>query len=595
MKDYDFMKKRILLIAVLVLVSLALVGCGEFPQNDWLQAPAWSRSQWVGNTLGSDDVPFVVDDATQNIYFFLSSPDEEIATSNVRAFDQEMNFLWETHLNHKNEYSNQMRIILQDDFLFMFWIDGYSLFQASMTTDGNVVMDARELSGDMNASRIDVIETDEGSILLWFSGNKSNPGIYQLTSEDDFTEIEQIYENGYQPFLRKDVDGNVHAVFLSYENGLTLPTIYYSSSVEEDIGSSLHEIKKIKISNTTVFYGPWIGIENDQAYIFWSEKITTGMTAGTKKTHYVTLDLNSQEMSKDFDVKMPYEYSLPYEYESSSELVTGARFDMAAPASIAGGYVTFDHMQTNTTPASELALIAEAKMKYKWRNESFQSAILYYDEGVPTSYQLLTFTSYDSRDVNILSDENGIMHASWTENNSENGTTVYYATTNPVTVAALANLNLDDYKTMAAEVVFEVLAGIAISPLVGAIYLIAPLLIVAITSFMRKLRNEKLNIVGTIVSLGVAILAYESIKMATLPGYETFIPFSPWIRDISYSMGLFLQKAVPVALFAFAAFVGWWFTYHRSAKNALNFIMLYVGTNVILSMMLYGLLLYYAV
>lgn len=592
MKEYICMKKKTIYFVIFMLFAFVLAGCGGTPENDWLQAPDWSRSQWVGNTSSADGSPFVIDDLTKQTFFFFSSP-EESAVPYVRAFDEGMNLLWESNLTHQNSYAAQMQIELHDNLLSLFWIDSYKLYYASMTLEGKILQDATLLSGDLNVSRLDTVYVD-GDYMIWFSGTKSHPGIYQLTSAENYQNPQLIAQDGYQPVFRKDAKDNIHAIYVSYGNGLTVPTIFYTSSINQSLGENRQEIARIQIPQTAIFYGPWFGIEDNQAYVFWSQKITTGMTAGTKDTKFISFSLDTLHKENPQDVFSPYEYNLPYDYESSSELITGNRFDMSLPTSIAGGYQSFDHMQTNKVHASELALIVETNIKYKWRNESFQSAILYYDEGQATSYQLLTFTSFNTRDALVTTDSNGYMHATWAENNSALGNTVYYASTNPTTIKNLGNLTWNDYQTMFVEVIFEILAGIAISPLVGAVYMIAPLLIIVITPFLRKFRNEKLSLLGTLITLGIAILVYESIKTATLPGYETFVPLSPWIRNISYTTGLFLQKAVPTVLFLFSALIAWSLTYYRKTKNAVNFIMLYVGINVVTSMMIYGLLFYYA-
>ncbi len=589
------MKKKLALFTILVVLTFALTSCDEIPQNDWLQAPDWSRSQYVGVTVSADGVPFLIDEENDSVYFLMATANNE-SISYVRAFDGEMNLAWETQFSHNNAHVSQMHMAFDGDDLDLFWIDGYSLYYGKLAKNGDILLDAEKISGDLTIARLDVVNVDD-EVLVWASGNKSHLGVYEFTNADNFSTYRTIFENGFQPYLRKDVNGDVHAVFLSYADGLTLPTFYYSSSVNGNLGDEIIEITKQKIGSTSVFYGPWIGVEDNLVYLFWSEKITTGMTAGMKNTYYMTFDMNTLEASEKKEAFVPYEYNLPFNYQflENDDLLSGDRFDMKESYDVAGGYVTFDHMQTNTSAAHELALIAEADVKYKWRNENYQAAIQYYNEGVATSYQLLTFTSYDTHDVLVSSDSENYLHAVWTEDNSLVGHSVYYATTSPETVAVLSELGWSDYRTIIAETVFEVLAGIAISPLVGAIYMVAPLLTVAITSFLRKFSNPTLKTIGTLVSLGIAIAAYETIKPATLPGYETFIPFSPWIRDISYSVGLILQKAVPILIAMIALFVGWWFTYKRSNENAINFIMLYVGTNVILSMMIYGLLLYYAV
>ena len=590
------MKKKIIFITILLVLSFALSSCDEIPQNDWLQAPDWSRSQFVGVTASADGVPFVVDEKTDRVYFLMATADEDQSIAYVRAFDREMNLDWETKFEHENTHISQMHMAFDGDALDLFWIDGYSLYYGKLALDGTVLMEAEKISSDLTIARLDVVDVND-EVLIWASGNKSHLGVYEFSSSDDFGSYKTVFEQGYQPYLRKDLNGNVHAVLLSYEKGLTLPTFYYSSSVNGKLGDEIIEITKQKIGSTSVFYGPWIGVEDEMVYLFWSEKITTGMTAGTKNTYYLTFDMNSLDVSEKEKVAIPYEYNLPYDYQflSDDDLKSGDRYDMSQPYEVAGGFVTFDHMQTNVSAAHELALIAEANVKYKWRNENYQAAIQYYNDGVATSYQLLTFTSYDTHDVSVCSDSANYLHAVWTEDNSPMGHSVYYATTDPETVDVLADLSWSDYQVILSEMVFEVLAGIAISPLVGAIFLVAPLLAIALTTFLRRFSNPKMRLIGTIVSIGIAVLAYETIKPATLPGYETFIPFSPWIRDIPYSVGLALQKLVPIAISIIAILVGWWFTYKRSNDNAINFVLLYVGTNVILSMMIYGLLLYYAV
>lgn len=589
------MKKTYGLIAIVLMLTMVLSGCGDLPENDWLQAPDWSRSEWVGNTANVDGAPFVMDEDSDETFFLMASTEANQMQGMVRAFDATMNLVWETRFEHVNSHVSEMRIVLQGDVLHTFWVDGFDLFYGSMTTDGEILREARMISGELSIARLDVVSTDDDEVLVWASGNKSHEGIYQISSADDFVEFELLSEIGFQPRLRKDSNGDVHAIFISYADGLTKPKFYYDSSRDGELGNAFEAIAEVRVGSTSVFYGPWIGVEDELVYVFWAEKITTGMTAGMKNTFYLTMDMNTLAVSEEQKLSAPYNYQLPYDVEPEGMLISGNRFDLNAPADVAGGYVTFDHMQTNVSAADELALIAEVEAKYKWRNENYQVAIEYFDEGVAESYQLLTFTSYDSHDVFLRADADGYLHASWTEDNSMMGHTVYYATTEPSKVAVFSELDWTDYRTMAAEIVFEVLAGVAISPLVGAIYMVAPLLIVAVTSFLRRAQGKQMRLLGTLVSLGLAIVAYETIKPATLPGYDTFVPFSPWIRNISVQMGMILQKGVPILIGLIAAFVGWWFTYQKSNQNAINFIMLYVATNVILSMMLYGLLLYYAV
>ena len=159
-------------------------------------------------------------------------------------------------------------------------------------------------------------------------------------------------------------------------------------------------------------------------------------------------------------------------------------------------------------------------------------------------------------------------------------------------VKALAGVTWGDLVRITRETVFGLLSGAVLSPIVVLLWMIAPLIIIFLTSFLRRKDDDKLTGIGTIISLLLAGAVYWAGKLLTVPGISQFVPFSAWIPAIPTWLQAPLQIGVPLAITILAINVAWRFTYRRQLASLLYFASLFAAVDGVLTMAIYGFLFY---
>jgi hypothetical protein len=172
---------------------------------------------------------------------------------------------------------------------------------------------------------------------------------------------------------------------------------------------------------------------------------------------------------------------------------------------------------------------------------------------------------------------------------------VYFASTAPDVQQALGDLRGRDVVGIIGDAVFGMLIGFVLSPFAAAIWMIVPVLLIAVTGKLRPGHHTKRGKVGTVVTLGLAIYVFWYTKFATLGGVEYFVPFSPWVPRIPPAWSLPLQIGVPLFILLFAVLIAWNYTYRRNSESALVFTLIYIAADAALTMALYGMLIYDAI
>ncbi|MCI0394647.1 MAG: hypothetical protein L0322_06875, partial [Chloroflexi bacterium] len=243
----------------------------------------------------------------------------------------------------------------------------------------------------------------------------------------------------------------------------------------------------------------------------------------------------------------------------------------------------------NPAPAGELALAVQVQARFQWNKVASQAGLLFLEEEGPTSYQLLSFTSSATTAPAVLSDPAGYLYATWLEPGGS-GFTVYFASTAPDLRQALRSLSSDDVGRLAAETLFGLLTGALLAPIAVSLWLILPGVLLLLTSVLRR-REEKLTSPGTLVSVALAVAAFWVVKVASIPGLLAYAPFSAWLHLPGW-MQLPLQIIVPLAIMIGAIVTAWHFTYRRDVNSLLYFILLYGAIDGLLTMAVYGVLVY---
>ncbi|MFW6182580.1 MAG: hypothetical protein ACOC8X_02200, partial [Chloroflexota bacterium] len=157
--------------------------------------------------------------------------------------------------------------------------------------------------------------------------------------------------------------------------------------------------------------------------------------------------------------------------------------------------------------------------------------------------------------------------------------------------AALQELRPVDVQQMVFESIFGLLAGAVLAPFAAIVWLIAPLVILGVTTFMRR-EGEGLISAGTALSLALALAAFLAVKGLTLPGFNEYVPFSAWIPVLPEWLGAVLQWSVPLLITIVGLIVAWQHTFRRKSQSVLYFLLIYAAADSLLSMAIYGSVVY---
>jgi hypothetical protein len=245
---------------------------------------------------------------------------------------------------------------------------------------------------------------------------------------------------------------------------------------------------------------------------------------------------------------------------------------------------------TNPVFEDESAVAFRAAVNYYWRRSASQIGLVYMQNGLPSSYQLLSFTQQASTDPTIISDADGQLYLTWLESGDVSRFDVLFAATAPGIQEAFNPVTTDDVTQLSAATIFGLLTGVLLAPVAAMIWLVAPVITLPLTSIFRR-GEQTIRSPGTIVTLVLAIIIFQGVKFASLPAIADYVPFSAWLPlpDIVKAP---LQIIVPIAIMIGALFTSWHFTYRRSSNSPLFFMLLYIATDTLFTMSIYGVLFY---
>jgi hypothetical protein len=220
-----------------------------------------------------------------------------------------------------------------------------------------------------------------------------------------------------------------------------------------------------------------------------------------------------------------------------------------------------------------------------------QVGTLYLRDGESTGYQLLSFTPKSSLSPAIFSDDLGHIYITWLERLQGSGYNVYFASTAADIQEALNPITRGDVFRMIADTFFGLLKGAVFSLLYAPLWLAIPGLLLALTVKFRKDSNSLLSVIN-FSSLVVAIIVYWGGKLFSLGNINSYVPFSAWIPVIPSWMKFPLQLGAPILGTVIALMVAWHYANRGGTKSAAQFFFIYAGIDCLITLALYGELLF---
>jgi hypothetical protein len=193
----------------------------------------------------------------------------------------------------------------------------------------------------------------------------------------------------------------------------------------------------------------------------------------------------------------------------------------------------------------------------------------------------------------LTSDSSGQLYATWIERREEiPGYHVYLASTAGDIRQALSPLTRGDTGRMVTNTFFGMLTGAVFTPIAMLLWLVLPLLLLAVTWFFRR-GSESITTRASLLSIALALLAFWGVKLVTFARpARGYVPFSGWIPIIPPWLGTVLQIGIPITIFLIALATAWYAVKRLNNKSAVVFVILYALVDSFLTMAVYGGLLY---
>lgn len=568
-----------------LLLAVTLTGCGTGPaEHVWLNAPGWSRAQLVGYTVVTDPVPVAVDDAGRVYLLLMQRESNDVTRLRIKAMDRHAALVWDRTYEVPVEQPDQPILRWDGSRLQMFWLDAHRLYTVPVRPDdGALVGTPVLLSGQHRVQTYDVARDAGGGMTVWYAGSRYEPAVYALPPGDLTGRVpaELVDPEGIRPDIQYDERGVLHTTWAHYQYGDTqfFYAAYPGGTFRPDRARSVH---KLPDAFTSTMLGPHLGLDQQNAYVFWTIFIQSGLQAGTIETNYVSLPTDAPVPASVQRLTVPYAYELPYESAASAPLHAGARVALGAD----GGAGAVSEVTANTGTTRELALVFRAPVAYRLNQERWQIGVAFFREGRPHGYQLLSFTPDASKSPGIVSDDDGYLYVTWQESSRPDGFPVYFASTSSDMRAGLSEITRDDVSRIAGETLFSLAFGVLLIPYVVA-WMIAPLLVLGVTSPLRN-EDERLTNPRELISLILVLGAYWGSKLLFLPGLVDYVPFSAWIPNMPVWLHVPLQLLVPLAIAGVGGIAAWHYTYNRDTPSVLHFFFVYAAVDGVLTMAIYG-------
>jgi hypothetical protein len=427
-------------------------------------------------------------------------------------------------------------------------------------------------------------------VTVWFAGPRREPGLYALPLGDLAEEGALVDPLGIRPNLQYDEQGTLHVSWAHHPPGYEDTRFFYAAYPDGlyQPGRETEVVSPI-LGLTSVLHGPRLGLDWQRAYLFWTVEVRTGQQAGQVETNYVHFPLGTPSAASSVDqLFAPATYRLSYGAFPDGSLAAGDRVPLTSEYN--GGTGRIRDVAANFGSEKELTIAANIQVDYLRRKQAGQVGTLFFQEGIPVAYQLLSFTPAFSADPAILSDRAGQLYITWLEKGELPGFVVYFASTAPDIRAALDVITWADVGRLAGESLFGLASGALFVPFV-LVWMIAPMVVLGLTSRIRR-EDESLTGLGTLIGLGLAMGAYWAGKLVTIPAMRDYVPFSAWLPIVPPWLNLPLRLGVPLLIAALALLIAWRYTYGRQNRALLFFMLIYIAIDGVLTMAVYGVIIF---
>lgn len=582
-------RKNFALLFCLLTVAV-LSGCMGPAERLWLKASDWGRAQQVAVSYVDDPAPVVLDE-DGGLYVLVVDRVNTTFRLRLMHFNRRAEVVWDRTYDISLSAPRQPRLLWDGEQLQLFWLSAQKLYNAQVDRTGDLQGEPIVLSGEAMIEIYDAAFHPQSDLSVWYAGKEETPGLFALPPGNLEGEAQLVDPIGLSPDIQYDQEGTLHALWWHDDRRAGDNQVYYASYPHGEFNRDRQvPIIEPSLRTSDGIEGPRLGIDQEHAYVLWTITVRTGLEAGTIVASYAEFPLGRPDAASPArSMRVPTAYDLTYlasqEWGSDGEMGMRIPIEEGMP-----GYTpVVNSYAIQPIVGEELAIAARIRINYLMRKTENQIATIFFSQGAPTSYQLLSFTAPDSSHPALVKDARGYSYITWLEAIGESGRRVYLASTAPDIREAIGSLTSDDVMRLGAETLFGMLTGALLTPF-ALMWLIAPLIIIGLTTRLRS-EDERLSGIGTLISLALALLAYWMGKRFFLPSMWEYVPFTSWIPIIPEWLKTPLRFGIPFLIAGIGLIIAWNYTYRRDRNSVLFFTLIYVAVDGALTMAIYGVIL----
>jgi hypothetical protein len=584
--------KRRSLITVALLAVLLLGACQVETDRAEKAGPDWSRGLRLGRTNQKQPVALAAD-AQGHVHLVWV---DEGSPERLRYvhLDAEGRVLFNEQLDVALASPRKPQLVVDhEDRVHLGWLgreqNKERLYHTLLESEGGT-SEPRLLSGrDMDVDVYRLYVGPGGGVSAIWSGEPpdGSTGVYYSRVDDPETHV-TLVEGGLDPAVVVDQDGRVHVVWLT-ERSLTLRALYYAELAGSGPDLSLSPAGGVKLDEISfpdggVYYGPEIGLDEQNVYVLWSvQNLGGGLTPTSAFAYYVTFEIGTPptQVGRARVVSVPTEVRPDYSGVAGSE--DGLAELAGMPESVAEGSDFVNTPRAVSGQGGRLP-VAYSVLTESRAESQIRLASVVFAGGNPLGYQLASQTSTASL-MPALAEGHGPeggLHLAWLETAGFKEYTVYYATTAPEARRWLDRTSSEDMVLAAGELVFGVFSGLGLLPIAGVWTFPALVWVVVFfiaTGFEDMVRR------GTKIGFAVAVLIYVAVKILLLPGLFIGTPF---LYQVPEGWAVVLGIAVPSVLLLIALGVVWWYVRRAQRATIFKAYLFFALTDVGLTLALYS-------
>ncbi|MCP4541383.1 MAG: hypothetical protein GY832_29995 [Chloroflexi bacterium] len=395
---------------------------------------------------------------------------------------------------------------------------------------------------------------------VWNSQLEANneKGIFHLVLHDASPTL--LIPNGIEPFVLVDNTGTIHLTWL-YQKGLLGRDVYYAtlegSQIAPEGGNKLTDFE---LGEGAVSHGPIIGADTNNIYVIWAvQNLGGGLTPTAAFAYYVSFELGKPMLTNSHSVRLPTntvppytEYASPYSY---NQLVL-------LPSQVFGGSDFTNAPSTVQSQETELP-VTFSLMVASTSKTTMQLVTLVMSEGEPIGYQFASNTKNASVRSTMVTDADSNLHMAWIDTAGFRQYDIYYASTSPEVKMWLDRTSGDDLVLNAANLIWGIISGIGLMPIVAIWNFPSLIWIVLFHIFSGR---EYLDQLATKIGMFVSIIIYVASKLFLLPGLSEGTPF---LYQVPGSLTTIIALAIPAIILLVS--IGAIYIYTRRSERATIF------------------------